>query len=73
MLNIFVNFKLEIYNRWGNQIFFAEDFSAGDSSFGWNGRKNNQDAVIGVYVYLVVALLPNGEEVTSVGDVTLVR
>ena len=50
LYDIFINFKLEIYNRWGNLIYEASQQTAP-----WNGRlKNNKELVpVGVYYYVL--------------------
>ena len=50
LYDIFVNFKLEVYNRWGNLIY-----KASQQIEAWNGRlKNNKELVpVGVYYYVL--------------------
>ncbi|PCJ88798.1 MAG: hypothetical protein COA57_03010 [Flavobacteriales bacterium] len=57
-----------VYDRWGKKVF-----ESADKNFGWDGRINGADAESGVYVYLVNAVIVNGNEVTAKGDVSLVR
>ncbi len=44
----FVDYKLTIYNRWGEIIF--QGFTAEDQ---WDGRMNGQDAPAGVYIVVL--------------------
>ena len=64
------DFKLSIWNRWGEPMFEAEDpFSA------WNGRKNNvgKDQPSGVYLVIVKFKNPRGEPVEIKNYATLIR
>ncbi len=64
------NFRFQIWNRWGEMIYAAED-----PSIGWNGRKfnNGQEAPPGVYVVLVSFTGPRGDPYEYKGFVTLIR
>jgi gliding motility-associated-like protein len=62
-----------IYDRWGNQIFYNEDFPINDPSFGWNGSFNGSKVVPGVYVYAVELQMVNGEVKSYYGDVSIVK
>ena len=64
------NFKMSIWNRWGEMIFYTEDPSAG-----WNGRKMNTgpEAPMGVYVYQVDFIGPRGNQESLKGYSTLIR
>lgn len=65
---------LEIYDRWGNQVFRTEDIEPGVPSLGWNGKFNDQDMQSGVYVYVAKLRYEDGldDEMIS-GDITIVR
>jgi gliding motility-associated-like protein len=64
------NFKMSIFNRWGDMIFETDD-----SSQGWNGQKNNEGVLSpqGVYVYTIEYNTPRGEKKELKGHVTLIR
>ena len=66
-------FAFRIYDRWGNLVFNAEDFDPNVQNFVWDGRYNEDNAIPGVYVYLVNLVLRGGEPVTLAGDVTLLK
>jgi gliding motility-associated-like protein len=57
------NFKLFIYNRWGNLIHQTEG-----ARVKWDGKFNGMDAPTGVYVYLLQI-----GEIEKTGTVTLYR
>lgn len=62
------NFKLYVYNRWGENVF------EGDSQTnGWNGENNGNPAPSDVYAWYATFTTPEGENVTMKGDVTLLR
>ncbi|MBK8700681.1 MAG: gliding motility-associated C-terminal domain-containing protein [Saprospiraceae bacterium] len=65
-----INYRMSIWNRWGEQIF-----ETGDPYIGWNGEINNdgQMSPQGVYIYQVDYISPRGEEKKLRGHVTLVR
>ncbi|MEK7255214.1 MAG: gliding motility-associated C-terminal domain-containing protein, partial [Bacteroidota bacterium] len=64
------NFKLEIWNRWGEKIF-----ETSDPAEAWNGRVNNADraAQPGVYICLVSFTEPRGKSFEYKGYATLIR
>jgi gliding motility-associated-like protein len=64
------NYKMTIWNRWGEEIFTSKD-----PYLGWNGEKDNAGSLSpqGVYVYLVDYLSPRGEQKSLKGHITLVR
>lgn len=64
---------LNIYDRWGNLVFKTENIPAGDPQFGWNGRIENRDLAIGVYVWVAEIEYVDNSSETIAGDVTLVR
>ncbi len=63
-------FKMTIWNRWGEQIFETDD-----PNIAWNGKKNNsgEDSQVGVYVYLVNLIGNRGKKFEYKGFVTLIR
>lgn len=64
------DFRLTIWNRYGELVFESSD--PVDS---WNGRKDNVGPLVpaGVYVYLAEYLTPRGEPVTLKGYATVIR
>ncbi len=64
------DFKMNIFNRWGELIYETPDpFS------GWNGRRFNTGEMspVGVYVYVASFTGPRGEPVKLKGYATLVK
>ncbi len=64
-----VAFKMDIYNRWGQLIFQT---TAIDGS-GWDGKLNNVDQPVGVYIYNIDATFKDGQKEHHQGNVTLLR
>jgi gliding motility-associated-like protein len=65
------NYKLRIYNRWGEIIFESNDLSIGwDGSYGLEGTK----CQTGTYTYEIIMKMPNFDERTKItGTVNLIR
>lgn len=61
-------YKLGIYNRWGERIFYTENIE--DK---WNGTYKNVPCELDVYFYLIEYSFPHGPLQIRKGDVTLVR
>ncbi len=62
------DYKLEIFNRWGELLFVTED-----PKIGWDGYYRGQPAKQDVYVWKAYAKFSDGEETILKGDVTLLR
>lgn len=61
------NFKMLIYNRWGQQMFETDSVDEG-----WDGTANGTNCNPGVYVWIIYYDLGEGE-VTNKGTVTLLQ
>ncbi|MBK7148820.1 MAG: CotH kinase family protein [Bacteroidetes bacterium] len=64
----FADYNLQIYNRWGQQVF-----ESNNQGYDWNGNFGNKKCDIGIYTYTFTGKLTNGEEVFKKGAVTLLR
>ena len=65
-------YKLRIYNKWGQEVFKSEDVSEG-----WDGTINGKIAPVGTYVYMVTYQLEGnaskeGEKFEKKGSFVLV-
>lgn len=60
--------KFEIYNRWGTQVYSSQDIEEG-----WDGMYGDTPQPMGVYVYIVEVVMPDGQIVSKTGNLTLVR
>lgn len=63
------SFKMNIYNRWGENIFFTDKIDGR----GWDGKYNGKPQPIGSYVFVIEAQFDNNMRKTFKGNVTLVR
>ncbi len=59
--------QIEIFDRWGNQVFAA------NSNVGWDGIFDGKIAPNGVYVWLLTVEFIDGRIQQLSGDVTLIR
>jgi gliding motility-associated-like protein len=66
------NYEMDIFDRWGNLMYHTN--TIGDK---WNGTVNNKyswnDAIIGVYIYLIRVKEMNGPKHEFIGKVTLIE
>jgi len=61
-------YELLIFNRWGELIFESKDVN-----IGWDGYYKGKLSQSDVYVYQLNITFINGDKLTKVGDVTLLR
>jgi len=61
-------FKMNIFNRWGELIFVSNDVN-----IGWDGYYHNRLLQQDVYVYMVEITWIDGTKTKKVGDITLLR
>jgi gliding motility-associated-like protein len=64
--NTIIDFR--VFNRWGQPMYENET-----PMTGWDGNFKEKPAPADVYAYVVKYINALGEEVTAIGDVTLVR
>ncbi|MEO0724031.1 MAG: PKD domain-containing protein [Bacteroidota bacterium] len=62
------SFTLEVYNRWGGQVY-----QSNDPNEGWNGRFRGREHPSGVLIYWCQATFPGGATIEKKGDITLIR
>lgn len=61
------NFKLSIFNRWGQRVFYTEDVSKG-----WDGTFNNVPQPMNTFYYMIQYTF-EGQSKIMKGDITLIR
>ena len=61
--------EFTVFNRWGQMMYH----NTTDPTKGWDGTFNGEPQDMGVYNYLVIVALPNGENKIYKGEVTLIR
>ncbi len=68
--------NFQIYDRWGEQVFLAEDFAIEDGltpANSWDGMFRGEPMNSAVYVWSLEALFPDGERTLMKGQSTLIR
>ena len=63
------NTRVEVYNRWGQRVFYSEDYLHN----WWDGTFNGTLLPSGVYTYRIIAPFENQDAVDRIGTVTIVR
>ncbi len=64
-----INFKMDIYNRWGQLIFTTNTLDGR----GWDGNFNGVPQPEGVYIYVIDAQFKDAEHTHRQGNITLLR
>jgi gliding motility-associated-like protein len=62
------NYKMQIWNRWGQLMFETRDYSKG-----WNGDLQGEQQQNGVYIYFFSFTDPDGVDVMKKGTLLLIR
>ncbi|HZV43412.1 MAG TPA: gliding motility-associated C-terminal domain-containing protein, partial [Saprospiraceae bacterium] len=65
--------EMQIFDRWGNNVFINHNFLPNDETYGWDGSFKNNDMNPAVFAYWAHVRFTDGSEGTYKGDVTLVR
>ena len=66
--NAIQNFKLNIYNRYGQVVYETNSIDEG-----WDGKFNNIDSPDGVYIYTIKIKFAEDNELTENGTINLFR
>lgn len=66
--NVVKNFKVEVFNRWGERVFESED-----PKFSWDGKYRGELVPAGVYFYLVTSKIGIGKTFNAKGSLTIYR
>lgn len=64
-----VAFSMTVVNRWGQKVFETTN----TDGRGWDGKFNEKEQPMGVYIYQIHVVLKNGRTEDYTGNVTLVR
>ena len=64
---------LQIYNRWGGQVFRKDNFIPNRPDSGWDGTFNGELLNPGVFAYFAEIKLSDGRSILFKGEVHLVR
>lgn len=65
------NFK--IFDQWGTQVFAKQELLPNIDEIGWDGLIRNEEAPIGVYLYIANLMMDDGKERLFSGTITLLR
>ncbi len=60
--------EMRIFNQWGEQIAVINSLNQG-----WDGTQRNKPQPVGVYVYVLKAVLTTGKVIQLKGSITLLR
>jgi len=63
-----LNYKMQIFNRWGEKLFDSYDLHKG-----WDGKFSSDYCPVGVYYYQIQAKGANGKNINKSGSVLLIR
>ena len=66
--NYIARLEMRIFNQWGEQVMYINN-----QSQGWDGTHRGKPQPVGVYVYVLKAVLTDGTEVNKKGSITLIR
>jgi gliding motility-associated-like protein len=66
--NYISSLEMRIFNQWGQQMVVLND-----QKQGWDGKFRGSPQPVGVYVYVLKAVMTDGRTVTRKGSITLVR
>ncbi|TNE58549.1 MAG: hypothetical protein EP344_09915, partial [Bacteroidetes bacterium] len=64
---------LQVYDRWGTQIWTKQNFKPNNPTDGWDGTYQGERLNPAVFVWWGEVLLINGQKVLLKGDVSIVR
>lgn len=62
-------FTMTVFNRWGQKMFETSNANGR----GWDGKFNEKDQPMGVYIYQIKAVMKNGRSEDYTGNITLIR
>ena len=65
--------SLQIYDRWGNQVFVKNNIPLNEEAEGWDGTFNGQKMPTGGYVFRAEVAFTDGEVEQYKGDILLMR
>lgn len=66
--NYIASFELHIYNQWGQRMIILTD-----KNKGWDGKFKGSPQPVGVYPFVLKAVMADGRIVNKKGSITLVR
>ena len=64
---------MNIFDRWGNQLFEGKGLTPGSQQEGWDGKFNDEPMQPGTYVYIAELEYEDGKFELVTGDITIIR
>jgi gliding motility-associated-like protein len=65
--------SFQVFDRWGELIFLAENTPLNDDSYGWDGTYKGQEMNSGMFIWTVDVEFEDGQTVTYKGSTFLIR
>ena len=65
--------NMKIFNRWGDIVFNKSEFTANNSTNGWDGTFKGKLLTPDVYVYIIEVVCDNNQIIPLKGNIMLVR
>ncbi len=65
--------EFQVFDRWGNQLYLAQNFEPNIEQLGWDGSYKGEILNPGVYVWSAEVLFIDGSTKVLKGDVSLVK
>ncbi|MEJ7587405.1 MAG: PKD domain-containing protein [Ferruginibacter sp.] len=65
--------RFTIYNRQGQVVYEARNFSPNDKGYGWDGKFRGVNQSMGAYLYTMEIMCETGEKISKRGSFLLVR
>ncbi len=65
--------NFSVYDRWGNQLYEANNYTPNDPKIGWDGTFRGSNVSEDIYIYTAQIRLKNGKIKKFAGDVKLFR
>jgi gliding motility-associated-like protein len=62
-----------IFDRWGEEVFFEENFQPNDPAFGWDGMLDGEFMNPAVFVFVAEVVFDDGTTEVIDGDFSLVK
>lgn len=64
---------LRIFDRWGNQVYYAEDFYTNNPTYGWDGNSNGKEQNADIYVFVAEIEFYDVKVRKFKGEINLIR
>ena len=63
--------SMQVFNRWGGEVFSKTDFAPNNDTDGWSGIHKGRTLQSGVYVYLIEVEYIDGKTKLHKGDIAI--